>query len=499
MRSAQLLILSAVLFSSVLASAATLDLAQMAGDIRRRLENPSILTPQSCVSVLNAMIDELANAKSANLERADVASSAHRIVSDLWASRLAVRKALVEFHEQGVLTPPCVSAVRNAFRNFRFYEEYAGVHSLPPGVWVKPSPSDVFSGGFPSVVMKPGLKAIEIRTGDVLVSYGMAYGSAAIAHVGEDGGTFSHMAMIHVDDATGVAYTVEAHPEVGVKVAPVDKYLHDGKGRSALFRFQDAVVSAAAARLVFEIVKKAEQSGKTIPYDFTMNLEDPTKLFCTEVVKYAFELASRKLAAKIQMPMFPTKITMRNTYVLDAFGIKSRVTFAPSDIEVDPRFEMIAEWRDLARVRLMHHQQAALQMEFKWLDSLDYKYFADLRTILQSGVLWSVRHLPLFSNLIDQLVPPDLSAKTLQAVVGVYLVSEDIHDALIARDVELEKSGRVLMPLPEILRQVETLRVRDLKAYRRYKDWVKYDQQNSEMPGPPSDQWHWLLRARTEL
>ena len=90
-----------------------------------------------------------------------------------------------------------------------------------------------------------------------------------------------------------------------------------------------------------------------------MDLIEHSKLFCTEVVSYAFELASQELGRHEAVPMFNTRISMQNPYILDAFGIKSRSTFAPSDIEVDPRFELLAEWRDIARVRLMHHQQAA--------------------------------------------------------------------------------------------------------------------------------------------
>jgi hypothetical protein len=301
--------------------------------------------------------------------------------------------------------------------------------------------------------------------------------------------------MVYVNDKRQV-YTIEAHPEFGVKVAPIAKYMADGKGRSALFRHPDQELAAAAGRAIYDVAWAADGRGRPIPYDFTMDLVNHRTLFCTETASYAFEMAARQLGRPAALPAFPTMITMKDPYILNAFDIRDRQTFAPSDIEVDPRFEMLAEWRDLGRARLMHHQQAALEMQFKWLDDLNYSYRTDLGTALESSLLYSMRRLPLFSGLVDEMIPPDLTRKALQAVVNVYVTSDLILDKLIARDRALEKTSRAtLMTSKEILRNLETIRRADLRSYQLYQMELRYPT-GDNLQQMPTDQFHWHLRER---
>ncbi len=487
------ILMAMTIFTGASAGATTpRDLRSTAIEVYSETQN---LTAANCTAKLSALSSKVNSYRSWELMRSVVKRDSKTIIENLWRSRLNIREKMQEFADNGALSPQCVSSIRNAFRSFRFMEEYVAVHTLPVGAWVEAKATRVYSGGFPWLVEGP--QKLEVKDGDVLVSYGMAYGSAAIAHVGEDSGTFSHMAIVH-EDASGKLVTIEAHPEFGVKVAPLEKYLTDGKGRSAVFRHRDTVLATRAAKRIYDIAAKADFSGHPIPYDFTMNLSEPSRLFCAEVVKYAFDLAASDLKKKNVMPPFPTKIAMKNPYILNAFGIESRVTFAPSDIEVDSQFNLIAEWRDIARVRMMHHQQAALQMQFRWLDTLSYQYRSDLRTIIDSRALFLARRLPLFQGFVDDLVPPDLSERTLEAVVQVYLVSEDIHEALVLKDEEREATLGVLLTSAEILTAAEKNRQEDLEGYLAYQRWIQFDR-ISGSPAPSSQQWHWLLRSDAEF
>lgn len=480
------------------ANATTADLIQTVAAVRQMMEDPSALMAQNCRANLMNVVARIEKFESKDLKRTELKTAANQIVQNLWDSRQLLRKKMIQMYQAGTLDAGCVSAIRNTFGALRFMEEYVGVHALKAGTWVNSKPQTVFSGGFPWLVGAANLQSIKFQSGDVLVSYGMAYGSAAIAHVGDDGGTFSHMAMVYVNPK-GEVYTIEAHPEFGVKVAPLDKYLADGKGRSALFRHPDRELAAVAGQAIYDLAYPADSSGHPIPYDFAMDLKNHVTLFCTETASYAFETAAKKLGRPITMPMFPTRIAMKDPYIIDAFDIKERITFAPSDIEVDPQFEMIAEWRDLGRARLMHLQQAALQMEFQWLDTLDYSYRTDALTALESGVLYRARRLPLFSGLVDTLVPPNISHKALQAVVNVYVTSDMIMDKMIARDRVLEKKSRAtLMTSQELLRDLEDLRESDLQGYRAY--WMErnYPTGAESQGSLPSDQFSWHLRPRGE-
>ena len=475
---------------------AFVDLGKISTSIRVSSEKPASLNRSNCSQLLNRYSQQLNSYAAEDFRRDDLKRDGHKIIENLWKSRLKIRSSMIEMSREGVIAPSCVSALRNVFRTFRYFEEYVGLHLLEKQAWKNPSATPVFSGGFPSLVLSPSIKKVELRSGDVLVSYGMAYGSAAIAHVGEDSGTFSHMAIVHVD-TDGSTYTIEAHPEFGVKVAPIEKYLSDEKGRSGLFRHRDANLAKLASKRIFDITSKADWSGHAIPYDFTMNLKDHSKLFCTEVVSYAFELAASELKRSMTLPPYPTKIAMKNPYILDAFGIKTRVAFAPSDIDVDPQFEMLAEWRDVARTRLMHQQQAALQSEFKWMDTLNYNYRNSVETKATARLLYITRHMPLFDGFVKNMVPEALSDETLEAVVQVYFVSDVLRDQLSQLDDYYERTYGTLMTASQTLEGAEVARVWDRDGYLAYKRWEKYGRAQGE-PSPPGHQWHFVLRSESE-
>lgn len=479
------------------AFSATADLLKASQDVRALVQDTRAFTPENCGDQLKAAVKRVDSFQSKNISRWELQAAAPQMIQNFWDARISLRKRMIEFHQANALNPACVSGIRNAFASFRYIEEYAGVHMLAKKAWQKPKPQAVFSGGFPNMMFTPEYKKMEFKSGDVLVSYGMAYGSAAISHVGDDGGTFSHLAMVYVD-ADKKVWTIEAHPEFGVKVALIDKYLADGKGRSALYRHKDQELAALAGKMIYDVAYKFDSIGKPIAYDFSMDLVDHEKaLFCTETASYAYEMAGDKLNRPTHLPTFATTISMKNPYIIDAFDIKERLTYAPSDMEVDPQFEMLAEWRDIPRARLMHQQQAALKMQFNWLDTLDYTYYEDYLTLFETKALYAARHSKLFQGLVFNLIPPDLSKKALQAVVNVYTTSDLILAKLTTKDLSLEKSSRgTLMTMQEMRNNLEIIRQEDLASYRAYQMERLYPTGGEGQNNLESGQFSWYLRPR---
>lgn len=486
-----------ILLSPLSAKAATSDLLNASRDIRAEILDTHQIAPENCATQLESIVKRVESFKAKNLNRNELKKSAPELIQNFWEARQALRQKMIAFAQANSLNEACVSGIRNTFTALRFMEEYAGVHILPKQAWLNPEPQQVFSGGFPNMMFTPNYEKMQFKSGDVLVSYGMAYGSAAISHVGDDGGTFSHLALVYVD-SKGTVYTIEAHPEFGVKVAEISKYLADGKGRSALYRHHDQELAALAGQMMFDVAYPRDRAGEAIPYDFSMDLVDHEKaLFCTETASYAFEMAAAKLGrSDVHLPAFATTISMKSPYVLDAFDIRQRQTFAPSDMEVDPNFDMLAEWRDIPRARLMHHQQAALEMQFKWLDTRDYVYFEDLKTLFESKALYAARHSKLFQGLVFDLIPPNLSKKALQAVVNVYTTSDIILKKMMALDQtqETRKAG-TLMTSQELLTQLEQLRKDDLASYEAYQMERLYPT-GAEGQTLPSDQFSWYFRPQ---
>ncbi len=188
------------------------------------------------------------------------------------------------------------------------------------------------------------INGLVIHSGDILVSRGGAPTSALIARGNDYPGNFSHVALVYVDEKTGKTYIIESHIEKGVAIASIDDYLKDKKLRIMALRLradnsnllQDKMLTHKAAKFAFELA-----SAQHIAYDFEMNINDSTKLFCSEVASFAY----KKFGINLWMGL--SSISSKGVAKwLAAFGVKNFVTQEPSDLEYDPQLTVVAEWRD---------------------------------------------------------------------------------------------------------------------------------------------------------
>ena len=99
----------------------------------------------------------------------------------------------------------------------------------------------------------------------------------------------------------------------------------------------------ADPRLPHRAAEHALRRAETehIPYDFAMDFEEPSKLFCSEVVSDAY--------ASTEIVLWAGKSYISSVGVkawLAAFGVEHFITQEPSDLEYDPQLRVVAEWRD---------------------------------------------------------------------------------------------------------------------------------------------------------
>ncbi len=181
-----------------------------------------------------------------------------------------------------------------------------------------------------------------IHSGDLLVSRGGAPTSALIARGSDYPGNFSHVALVHVDSATGLASIIEAHIECGVAIADIDQYLADRKLRVLVLRLRSDHPALIADRMLphkaAELALRRADS-EHIPYDFEMDYHDPTKLFCSEVASAPY----RQLGVQLWMGVSNISSTGVASW-LAAFGVTHFETQEPSDLEYDPQLRVVAEW-----------------------------------------------------------------------------------------------------------------------------------------------------------
>ncbi|MBL7701858.1 MAG: hypothetical protein JNM14_06380 [Ferruginibacter sp.] len=185
---------------------------------------------------------------------------------------------------------------------------------------------------------------IEVHSGDLLVSRGGAEVSALISRGNDYPGNFSHIALIYVDEKTKQPYLIEAHIEKGVAIASVAQYENDKKLRFMVMRpradlpamLANPMLPQKAAKYMYDAAR-----SRHYPYDFKMNFNDATEMFCSEVASYSYRTQG------LQVWKYPSTISSQGVVNwLHDFGVENFTTQMPSDLEYDPQLSVVAEWRD---------------------------------------------------------------------------------------------------------------------------------------------------------
>ena len=241
----------------------------------------------------------------------------------------------------------------------------------------------------PSATPSAVVQGVRIHSGDLLVSRGGYPTSALIARGNDFPGNFSHVALVYVDGATGVASTLEAHIERGVVVSTAEEYLADKKLRILVLRPRadlpriaaDPTLPHRAAAGMLARVRAGH-----IPYDFAMDYTDPAKLFCSEVAAAAYRAEGVTLWTGLSTI---SGAGLRRW--LAAFGVEHFETQEPSDLEYDPQLVVVAEWRDPAELLRDHVDNAVLDAMLEGAergDALSYGWTNLPLARLAKGYSW---------------------------------------------------------------------------------------------------------------
>lgn len=474
------------------------------------------LSPNAFASGLPAAAAEARAALEAGLRGAECAAKltaltkrlvpapvphAEATLRDLFAAKLALRARLSELDAAGANSAACVAAARRFLLVGREAEDYVGEVALRPAPFNKKRPPVALTGGFPHLMLSPKASpSLQLRSGDVLLSRGSAYTSAAIARVTDIPAQFSHSALLYIDGA-GKKWIVQSLIENGAMAIPFEQYLTAGHARVYVLRHPDSRLAAEAARAMYGIVTRATETRGNIPYDFKVNEADHSELFCTELVAWAFELASRKLGrGGLKVPLHSSGINKKNRDFLDAVGIAPRLAFFPGDLEVDSRFELLAEWRDYSQARDLRRDDAILDQQYSWMERLDYVHAPQATTSVLKHLVYNLRHGPL-QGLVDGFLPENMSRRTLGAVVSLFLASGPMGKDLKRDDERATRAGRAPLTTAELKLRLEAIRAADEKAFREYQEWERFGRYSGEggQPQTAFPRFHHYFRPRSLL
>jgi hypothetical protein len=444
-------------------------LAQGAG-IGQKLELAiQELGPGRCVEQLKQGEDFLESLGHLDHKK-EISQAGHdKILNELWQAKIRVHDKLVEMYQTGALVKECADASRGFLRAVRTVEDHVAEDQYRNRNESMSFPSNAFAAGNLQVKRHPKFANFDmvkdLKSGDVLLTRGNAYTSAAIASLGEFDTQFSHMSMVY-RDPKGEVWTVEAHIEVGSFVRTLQDHIDDKNYRTMLFRYQDEEQAALAAEYIFNKVKLASDTTGNIFYDFGFDQDDNSELFCSEVVSYALAHVSR---GEIQIPMFRSQLLSRKPEFVRMLGITAADSFVPADIEVDPRFKMIAEWRDPARTIDNLQKDAVLHAMYEWNDAYGYQMVqgSSSKAFLYRNVAWPLRRVPVLKKYFKDKMPINMSRQ----LIGYFGVLESTGE-LLQKELKRQEQEALLERGYPLLRQekrevLEHFRLQDLHSKKR--------------------------------
>lgn len=220
----------------------------------------------------------------------------------------------------------------------------------------------------PSDTPSATIAGVRVHSGDLLVSRGGYPTSALIARGSDYPGNFSHIGLVHVA-TDGTASVIEAQIAKGVTVSPAEAYLADKKLRIMLLRPRVDLPAMRADPLLPHRAATAIRDRalrERVGYDFAMDYDDPSRLFCSEVASTAYRDQGVTLWTGISTISRPG---LRRW--LAGLGVRHFATQEPSDLEYDPQLVVVAEWRDPAELFRDHVDNAVTDAMLERADAGD--------------------------------------------------------------------------------------------------------------------------------
>jgi hypothetical protein len=380
-------------------------------------------------------------------------------------SRLIIRNYIKNL-SKNFKSIECVKGIRNLTRALRYLEDYL-TNKISIGQKIEDN-----------ALVPSGVQLLvnsnysfddynDLESGDIIISRGNAFSSAAIARIGITDSQFSHMSFVYRDENNQLQ-TIEAHIEVGSVASEFQNHLNQKNTRAVVYRYKDQKLAHKAAKHMFNKVKNFSKSNKAnINYDFGMDYKSNTELFCSEVVYDGFQYAS---VGETNIPYYKTQFDSSLIKFLNQIGVrvnKSTIssfdTFSPGDIEYDTRFDLVAEWRNPEKVVSTRIRDAILTKMFDWISTKDYQLKSGFSVTTKSYLAYFARRVPLLKKSYIEKFPLNMSPKQMR----LFLILDEVGDVL-EKQITQKKNFKTLS-FEQMYDILEGFRKKDLRYYKNGK------------------------------
>jgi len=447
---------------------------EVLGSIEASIE--TVKNPTDCKESLSQTYQVLYNfdSKEANLPGM-TDEDLKRLTQKSFNLRLALKEELKQLNYNHPDGKACLLGAKEITKALRYVEDYF-IEYLYKRNGRDQEEFITLAGDGVHFLKKDGLDfkdSNDLKEGDVLLSRGNAFTSAAIARIGQDDYQFSHMTLVNHNEE-GKLYTSEAHIEWGSVVEPFQVHLDQKNARTVLFRHQDEKLAKRASEYTYHFIKNHKQTrGYNIEYDFGMDLSDEKRIFCSEVPYTGYLHAAKELYnEEMKLPMYPTQFEKAHLKFLQTIGINVNTenigtfsTFGPGDMQFDPRFEMLAEWRNPTKLKDTRFKDAILTKIFEWMGEKDYSFHNSFGTKIQNTFAWILRRNRYLSRKLelDQRFPLNMKVKQM----NVFTVLDVVGEALQAELEIHQAKSETPLTFKELYTILEDFRIRDLAAYKK--------------------------------
>ena len=448
-------------------STAELSLPQLIEKIKLTAETQKLNLCKSTYDGLNSRLYNLIGDTSF-LSVNDIASIDREIRAS-FAARISLKEMFKDFDGN----EECLNSVTDTFTGLRYIEDYL-IEQRMNATPNAPAEYTSLKGEFPYLLVNPKYESEfksyeDVKSGDFILSRGNAYSSAAIARIGTNDYQFSHTSFVYKDPMSPEIYTTEAHIEIGSITLPLIEHIKSKNAREVVFRYSDSDVAHQASKYIYDLVLAKQKTKKLIQYDFAMDYKDESRIFCTEVISSGFKHAMKDAD---YIPMFKSKFSPGLMPFLNQIGIpatKENIstldTFAPGDIQFDPRFELVAEWRNPNKMKDNRIKDFILTKIFERMENENYSVDPTFKMSAQSKTLWFLRRLPIVKKFLAAKFPLNMTPSQLQLFMVLDKLGESIY-----KDIEKASLGydRAMTP-NEIYAVIDTFFKQDFETYKRYK------------------------------
>lgn len=421
------------------------------------------LSSSSCSSQLKNVLEDLGKKPWDSFTNEELKAAAPTLMRQFWQLRLSIHKNL------HLLSPECNLLAREIFHQLRDGDDYLSefAYDLPV---LDPEDLDFQSQpipiknpqAYPPFYLASGnpQNEFEFKSGDLFIARGISFFSAIISQVSNNKAHFSHNFVVHVDDHTQEIRTIESYVGVGVQSYDLDFALKNENVRLMILRPKDPVLGAKAGAAALHA------ANLRLPYDYKMDFEDDQQMSCVEVPTYSYKKASD---GTVKLPMYPAQLQLNNPDFLSALGLKKGPLITPDDLETDPRFDLVLDWKDARLIRDSRQKDAILSEIIRWLGDLQYQFHDTPKSLFTKYILLPLRQTflwPLIEKFpgvpkIDKHIP----AKTLATMTVLDQVGHILLKELKEQDEAHKKRLGRPMTNPQLRAWLEKIRSEDLEKY----------------------------------